>query len=100
VKESKLLFRFFVSTVFVFCVSGFLGQSTGPLLADGALVPELVSYSSGDATSSTGSSAATKMIRMACYPARVRCVKDADCCSGHCVSGVRGAWASASYCTK
>ena len=75
-KESKLLLRFCVTTAFVFCVFGLLGQSTGSLLADGAFVPELVSYSPGDAISSpTGSTVATKTIRMACYPAQVRCTK-------------------------
>jgi hypothetical protein len=81
VKESKLLLRFSLTAAVVFCVFGFLGQSTGPLLADGALVP--VSYSPGDAMSSpTGSMVATKTIKMACYAARARCVKDSDCCSG------------------
>jgi hypothetical protein len=83
VKKSKSLLGFFLTTAFVFCVFGFLGQSTGPLLADGALVP--VSYSPGEAISSpTGSTPATKAIRMACYSARARCSKDSDCCSGHC----------------
>jgi hypothetical protein len=45
VKESKLLLRFSLTTAFVFCVFSFLGQSTGPLLADGALVLQPVSYS-------------------------------------------------------
>jgi hypothetical protein len=71
VKESKLLLRFSLITAFVFCVFGFLGQSTSPLLADGALAPKLVSYSPGDAiTSPAGSAAATKTIKMACYAAR------------------------------
>jgi hypothetical protein len=103
VKESKLLLRFSLITAFVFCVFGFLGQSTGPLLADGALVPEPVSYSSGDAISSpTGSTAATKTIRMACYPARARCTKDSDCCTGHCTAGRRttAGGTTAFVCTK
>jgi hypothetical protein len=101
VKGSKLLLRFSLTSAFVFCVFGFLAQSTGPLLADGALAPELVSYSPGDAMPSPrGSMVSPKTIRMACYPARARCAKDSDCCTGHCTSGARGAWASASYCTK
>jgi hypothetical protein len=98
--NSKVLLRFYLIVPFVFCVFGFLGQGTGRLLADGALVPEFVSYSAGDATSATRSIATTKMIKMACYPARARCVKDADCCSGHCQGGFRGTWASATFCTK
>jgi hypothetical protein len=100
VKESKLLLRFSLTAAFVFCVFGLLGQSTGPLLADGALVPEFVLYSPGDAISSPTGAATNKTIRMACYPARARCTKDSDCCAGHCASGARGAWSSASYCTK
>jgi hypothetical protein len=102
VKESKLL-RLSITTAFVFCVFGFLGQSTHPLLADGALVPMAVSYSPGDANSATGSMAATKKIRMACYPARAGCVKDSDCCSGHCVAAGRRQMAGGGqgfYCTK
>ena len=44
-KEAKPLLGF--STAFVFCVFAFLGQSTSPLLADGALVLQSVSYSAG-----------------------------------------------------
>jgi hypothetical protein len=104
VKKSKLLLRFSLTAVFVFCVFGFLGQSTGPLLADGALVPQAVSYSPGDATSSpAGPLAPAKTIRMACYAAKARCVKDSDCCSGHCNAATRArtfGGGGASYCTK
>ena len=37
VKESKLQVGFSLITRFVFCVFAFLGQSTGPLLADATL---------------------------------------------------------------
>ena len=104
-KESKLLLRLSLITAFVFCVFGFLGQSTGPLLADGALAPKLVSYSPGDAIASpAGSAAATETIRMACYSARARCVKDSDCCSGlRCNAATRArtfGGGGAAYCTK
>ena len=104
-KVSKLLLRFSLSAAFVFCVFGSLGQSTGPLLADGALVLQPVSYSPGDATSSpAGPLAPAKTIRMACYAAKARCVKDSDCCSGlRCNAATRArtfGGGGASYCTK
>jgi hypothetical protein len=95
--------RFFVTTAFVFCVFGFLGQSNGPLLADDAIAPVFVSYSPGGANSATGPMAANKTIKMACYPARAGCVKDSDCCSGHCVAGGRRQMAGGGqgfYCSK
>ena len=100
-KVSKLLLRFALTAAFVFCVFGFLGHSTGPLLADGALVPELVSYSPGDATSSP-TMAASKTIRMACYAAGGRCTKDSDCCGGHCnpTRGRTFGGGGAYYCGK
>jgi len=101
VKESKRLLRFSFIVAFVFCVFGVLGQSTGPLLADGGTVA--VSYSPGDATSSSPGTMATKIIRMACYPARAGCVKDSDCCSGHCIAAGRRQMAGGgqgTYCTK
>jgi hypothetical protein len=91
--------RFFVTTAFVFCICGFLG--TGPLLAGDAIAPVFVSYSPGGANSTTGSMA-NKAIRMACYPARAGCVKDSDCCSGHCVPAGRRQMAGGGqgfYCT-
>jgi hypothetical protein len=103
VKESKLLLRFSLITAFVFCVFGFLGQSTGPLFADGALAPKLVSYSPGDAIASpAGSAAATKTIKMACYAAGGRCTKDSDCCGGHCnpTRGRTFGGGGAYYCGK
>jgi len=83
------------TTAFVFCVFAFLGQGTAPLLADGALVPQLVSYSSADPMSSpTSSVATTKKIRVGCYPAKSLCTKNSDCCSGQC----RDWHGHASYC--
>ena len=96
-KESKLQVEFSLITRFVFCVFAFLGQSTGPLLADATLALQSVSYSSVETrTSPTGSMAGTKKIRIACYPARSGCTKDSDCCSGHCTV-MKG---RAAYCTK
>jgi hypothetical protein len=104
VKESKLLLRFCLTTAFVFCVFSFLGQSTGPVLADSALAPQAVSYSPGDAISSpAGLMTPTETIRMACYAAKARCVKDSDCCTGHCNAATRArtfGGGGASYCTK
>ena len=57
-KESKLQF---LATALVLCVFAFLGQSTRPMLADGAIVPQHVSYSPMDAIAlPSGSMARTK----------------------------------------
>ena len=41
-KISKLLLGFFITTSFISCVFAFSGQSTRPMLADGATVPQPV----------------------------------------------------------
>jgi hypothetical protein len=85
VKKSKLQL---LTTALVLCVFAFLGQSTRPMLADGAIVPQPVSYSPMDAISSPSDSMArTKKIRMACYPAGGECTHNSDCCTGFCRSG-------------
>jgi hypothetical protein len=94
VKISKLLLGFFVTIAFISCVFAFLGQSARPVLADGAIVPQPISYSPIDAIPSpSGSMARTKKIRMACYPAGGECLKNSDCCTGFCRSGL-----STAYC--
>jgi hypothetical protein len=66
VQTLKLLLGFIVIILFISCVFAFLGQSTRPLLADGAIVPLHVSYSPMDAIPSpSGSMARTKKIRLA-----------------------------------
>ena len=82
----------------IIVTTGVVGLIGSALAADmtGAKIKTLVSYSSADTmSSSTGSMAGTKKIRMACYPARTGCTKDSDCCSGHCQTFSR-----ASYCTR
>jgi len=70
--NSKPLLGFFVAILFVSCVFAFLGQSTRPTLADGAIVPQPVSYSPMDGASiPPGLTARTSKLRMACYPAGV-----------------------------
>ena len=92
--NSKPLLGFFVAISFVSCVFAFLGQSTRPTLADGAIVPQPVSYSPMDgAFIPSGLTARTSKLRMACYPAGVGCTKNSDCCTGFCRSGT-----VASYC--
>jgi hypothetical protein len=76
VQTLKLLLGFIVIILFISCVFAFLGQSTRPLLADGAIVPLHVSYSPMDAIPSpSGSMARTKKIRLACYPVGGECIK-------------------------
>jgi hypothetical protein len=59
--NSKPLLGFFATVSFISCVFAFLGQSTRPISADGAIVPQPVSYSPVDAISSpSGSMARTK----------------------------------------
>ena len=92
--NSKPLLGFFATISFISCVFAFLCQSTRPMSADGAIVPQPVSYSSVDAISSpSGSMARTKKIRMACYPVGGDCTKNSDCCTGFCRSGL-----SNTYC--
>ena len=65
-----------------------LAQNTRPLLAEGAIVPQPVSYSPGDTiTSPSGATARTDKLRMACYPVWGQCTKDSDCCTGFCRVG-------------
>jgi len=85
VKETKLQL---LTTAIVLCVFAFLGQTTHPILADGAIVPQPVSYSPMDGISSpSGPMARTKEIRMACYPVGGECTHNSDCCTGSCRSG-------------
>ena len=44
-KASKLLLGLFINTSFISCVFAVSGQSTRPMLADDAIVPQPVSYS-------------------------------------------------------
>ncbi len=84
--ESKLQLLFSLTGVLFFFFFAFLGQGTEPLLANSTLPPQPVSYSLVDAISSPASSmTGTKKIRMACYSKGGQCLKDSDCCSGHCV---------------
>ena len=65
-----------------------LAQSARPSLADGAIMPQPVSYSPSGATSSpTGATARTKSLKMACYPVWGQCTRDSDCCTGFCRVG-------------
>jgi hypothetical protein len=65
-----------------------LAENARPSLADGAVVPRAVSYSSDNATSSpSGSAARTEKLRMACYPVWGECTKNSDCCTGFCRVG-------------
>jgi hypothetical protein len=93
-KISRLLLGFFVTIAFISCVFAFLGRSTRPMMADGAILPQPVSYSPMDAMSSlSGSMARTKKIRTACYPVGGECTKNSDCCTGFCRAGL-----TAPYC--
>jgi hypothetical protein len=91
--NSKSLLGSFIAISFVFCVFVFSGQSARPMLADGAIVPQPVSYSPMDVTSSPSSPVARiKKIRMACYPVGGECTKNSDCCTGFCRSGLQTAY--------
>jgi hypothetical protein len=91
--NSKPLLGSFIAISLISCVFVFLGQSTRPMLADGAIAPQPVSYSPVDATSSPSSSVArTKKIRMACYPVGGECTKNSDCCTGFSRSGLQTAY--------
>jgi hypothetical protein len=81
-KSSKLLL---LATGLLLCL---LAQNTRAVSADGAIVPRPVSYAAGDTTtSSSGATARTNKIRMACYPVWGECTKDTDCCTGFCRVG-------------
>ena len=91
-KRSKLLL---LAAGLLLCVvsgvsaqNSVLAQNTRPSLADGAIVPQPVSYSLSDATPSPSDALARpKMLRMACYPVWGQCTKDSDCCTGFCRVG-------------
>jgi hypothetical protein len=86
--KSGILLRFFVTISFISCVFAFLSQNMRPILADGAIALQSVSYSPTDAISSPSDSVTrTKKIRVACYPVGGECTKNSDCCSGFCRSG-------------
>jgi hypothetical protein len=88
VMEGKLQCRFFLAAAFACCVFALLGKSTRPLLADGAIIPQPISYSPMDTTPSpSGSMARTKKVRIACYPIGGECTKNSDCCTGFCRGG-------------
>jgi hypothetical protein len=81
-KQSKLLL---LAAGLLLCL---LTPNTRPLLADGAIVPQLASYSPSDtAPSPSGAMARTNKLRMACYPVWGQCTKDSDCCTGYCRVG-------------
>ena len=74
-------------------LSGVLVQSVRPLSADGAIVPQRVSYSPREATSPPADSVArTRKLRLACYPVGGECTKNADFCTGFCRSGLQTAY--------
>jgi hypothetical protein len=82
VKQSKLLL---FTTGLLLCL---LAQNARPLLADGAIAAQPVSYSPGDAIASpSGATAGPHKLRMACYPVWGQCTKDSDCCTGYCRVG-------------
>jgi hypothetical protein len=84
-KGSKSLVGF-SRAVLIASIFAFLGQSTGPVLADTTSAPQFVSYSSVDTTSSPpGSMVQTKRIRLACYRGGSNCTKQSDCCSDACL---------------
>jgi hypothetical protein len=62
-----------------------------PLSAE-VVVPQAVSYRPPETLSSPSGAraetrAATKNVRMACYPVWAECTKDSDCCTGYCRVG-------------
>ena len=70
---------FLFAAGFVLCVAA---QSTRPVLADGAIMAQPVSYSQRAAMSlPSGAMART------CYPVWGQCTKDSDCCTGFCRVG-------------
>jgi len=78
--NSKPPLGLFIAISFISCVFTFLGQSTRPTLADGAIVSQPVSYSSLDAISSPSGSMARILaepcmaeVRMGtCHPSQDR----------------------------
>jgi hypothetical protein len=86
--NSKPLLGLFVTISFISYTFAFLSQSTHPMLADNAIVPRAVSYSSMNAISSpSGSMVRPKKITQACYPVGGECTKNSDCCTGFCRGG-------------
>jgi hypothetical protein len=58
-------------------------QDTRPLLAGDAIAPRLVSYVPRDATpSSSGATAGTQKLKVACYRLWFQCTRENDCCPG------------------
>lgn len=107
---SKLLLRFFLTVAFVLCVFAFLGQSTGPLLADGTVPPRpapdssvtasatdsasapedhspglaLTTRSKSNSTNASSVRTSPLMQLAACVPQGSYCEKNSDCCQGAC----------------
>jgi hypothetical protein len=86
-KASKLLLGF--SLTLTLCAIAFLGESTGPLLADGTVAPSsfqtnVISPSAKDAQSAPKDRSTPLMRVAACLPAGASCNKDADCCTQSC----------------
>ncbi len=77
-QESKIQLRFFLTTVFVFCVFAFSGQSMGPLLADGTVTAQ----SFQDKLPKVRATPLTRVA--ACLPAGASCSNDSDCCIPRC----------------
>jgi hypothetical protein len=81
-KKSRLVLGFSLAIAFGLCAVAFLGQSTGPLLADGAVAPQ--SFQGGNVTIAAKN--ATPLTRVAaCLPEGSSCSKGSDCCSGSCL---------------
>jgi hypothetical protein len=82
-KVTKLLPRLSLSITFALSVFAFLSQSTGSLLADGAVAPQSLRTGSVSATSPKITIAPLTKVA-ACLPQGSSCAKAGDCCSGNC----------------
>jgi hypothetical protein len=69
-----------LTTAISLCVFALLGEGTGPLLADGTVVPQL--FQNSVVTSKVRIAPLTKVA--ACMPQDSSCTKGSDCCSGFC----------------